>query len=236
MQTEGIAEPEAEVRSWQKFLDNAVHDLRSALRSIRAGADILAGTCPDSASRDVIGIMLGGVDRIETLSTRLSCYSRSLVAESGEPILVSVETALHSVTDELQTLIRDTDTTITSAPLPRIYGSHQLLATLFRELLANAIQYRSTAPPKIEITVLNLEEQWQFRVKDNGQGIDAKFSQTVFLPFQRLHAGSKNSGLGLAICRKILGLHGGTIWLESEPGNGSTFIFTLPISTLTARE
>jgi light-regulated signal transduction histidine kinase (bacteriophytochrome) len=107
------------------------------------------------------------------------------------------------------------------------------LAQVFQNLISNAIKFRSPAPPQIEITVQRQNGEWQFAVKDNGLGIDQKNFDRIFVLFQRLHTRQEypGTGIGLAVCKKIIERHGGRVWLESAPGKGTTFFFTLPVTS-----
>ena len=126
-------------------------------------------------------------------------------------------------------MIQDTNTTIKVKPLPQIVGDESQLVQLFQNLITNAITYRSHFDPEIEISAIAQSPGWLFSIKDNGIGIDPKYAQRIFDIFQRLHPKEKYSGtgIGLAICKKIVERHGGNIWVESELGSGSIFRFTL---------
>ena len=113
---------------------------------------------------------------------------------------------------------------------PTINGDYSQMTQLFQNLIGNAIKYRSSEPPKIHISATNEDDNWLFSIKDNGLGIDPKYSDKVFKIFRRLHTNSEyeGTGVGLAITKRIIERHNGQIWVESEPGNGSTFYFTIP--------
>jgi signal transduction histidine kinase len=217
-----------ELREWQQFLDGAVHDLRAGLRAVRISAELLAGTCGGvPATRETIAMMLEGLGRIEALSLGLGSYSRALYTETQSAI-VPVETVLQAAMEELQKPIRDAGAVVGHAKLPTVRGSYERLTTLFREILANALAYRSDADPRIEIVVSGDAGKWRFAVEDNGAGIEEEYWEKIFLPFQRLHSTPNGTGLGLTICKRIVEGLGGTMWVKSKPGTGSTFFFTLP--------
>jgi signal transduction histidine kinase len=226
-----FAKPEEnlQIREWQQFLDAAVHDLRAALRAVGTSAELLSETCGDREARDSIATILEGVHQIDVLSKRLASYSRALQMDALSACQVSLELALRSAVEQLQPLIREKEAQIAHAQLPKVFGNLDQLTALFREILSNGLAYCHGTPPRIEITVNGDADYWRFAVKDHGLGVERQYWERIFQPFQRLHGGHRSgTGLGLAICRKIVEAHGGRIWVESEPGYGSTFFFTLP--------
>jgi chemotaxis family two-component system sensor kinase Cph1 len=142
---------------------------------------------------------------------------------------VSLEDALKRVTDKLDLMIEAVGATITHDPLPAVMGDDLQIVQLLQNLIGNAIKFRSQEPPLIHIGARPVGERWLFFVRDNGIGIDPQFTERVFVIFQRLHSQEKypGTGVGLAIARKIIERHGGRIWVDSEPGKGATFYFTL---------
>jgi light-regulated signal transduction histidine kinase (bacteriophytochrome) len=125
--------------------------------------------------------------------------------------------------------LRDTGGQVIRTPLPEVVGDRERLTDLFRIVLSNALTYRSTQPPRIEVSARVASDEWILQVRDNGIGIAPKYQADIFRPFNRLHGSDiPGVGLGLATCRKILEGHGGRIWIESEPGAGSTFLFAIP--------
>jgi light-regulated signal transduction histidine kinase (bacteriophytochrome) len=130
----------------------------------------------------------------------------------------------------LQKAIQENDATITCDPLPTVRADRMQLLQLFQNLLANAIKFRAEQSPEIHIMAQHTDGFWQFTVKDNGIGIESRHFERIFLIFQRLNSRRRyrGTGMGLAICKKIVDRHGGTIWPVSEPGMGTTFFFTLP--------
>jgi light-regulated signal transduction histidine kinase (bacteriophytochrome) len=176
----------------------------------------------------MLAMMLDGLAKMDALSIAMGSYSRALHTETPGAAVVAVETVLWSAMEELQKPIHDAGAVVVHAKLPEIRGSYERLTTLFREILANALAYRSDAAPRIEIGVFEDAGKWQFAVEDNGIGIEQKYWEKIFLPFQRLQSKPNGTGLGLTICKKIVEGHGGTMWVKSKPGAGSTFFFTLP--------
>ena len=140
------------------------------------------------------------------------------------------QAALETALENLRPLITETGTTVTSDALPVVTSDAFHLVQVFQNLLANAIKYRRNETPMIHVGVRQKPGEWEFLVRDNGMGIDERDFDKIFHMFQRLdsRAGHAGSGIGLASCRKIVERHGGRIWVESETGKGSTFIFTIP--------
>ena len=137
---------------------------------------------------------------------------------------------MDEIIEDLRLVISDTDSKIIYDKLPTISGYRVELKQLFQNLLSNAIKFiNKNMSPEIEITVVAIDNFWRFSFKDNGIGIDKNYLNEIFIVFQRLHSRSDfpGSGIGLAHCKRIVELHGGKIWADSEPGNGSTFYFTL---------
>jgi light-regulated signal transduction histidine kinase (bacteriophytochrome) len=130
--------------------------------------------------------------------------------------------------------IDESDASITYDPLPKVQGDGVQLEQLFQNLISNAIKFRGEDRPRVHIGVQREEEQWVFAVKDNGIGIEPQFADRIFEIFQRLHTQQEypGTGIGLAICQRIVERHGGRIWFESDQGVGSTFYFTIPADEL----
>jgi len=126
--------------------------------------------------------------------------------------------------------IKESGVRVTHGPLPEVMGDDTQLVQLFQNLVGNAVKFRSAASPQIHISSAPADGHWQFSVKDNGIGIDPAQFERIFQIFQRLHTRSEypGTGIGLAVCKRIVERHGGRIWVESQPGQGSTFSFTLP--------
>jgi hypothetical protein len=179
--------------------------------------------------REFIGFAVDGARRMRTLIQDLLAYAR--VDTRGRPMgPTNCERVLETVLANLKLAISESGAVIEHAPLPTVEGDSIQLAQVFQNLLGNAIKFRGNAPPKIHIGARRTNGEWLFHVQDNGIGIDPKNFSRIFVLFQRLHTRQQypGTGMGLAICKKIVERHGGRIWAESKPGEGTTFFFTVP--------
>jgi len=215
----------------ENFAYVASHDLREPLRMVTSFTQLLAQRYTsqlDDEADKIIGFAVDGAKRMEILIEDLLLYSR--IGKDPKPLkTIACNLVWETVKSNLQLLIKDTNTTIEVKPLPQIVGDESQLVQLFQNLVSNAITYRSMSNPKIEISAEAHNSGWLFSIEDNGIGIDPRNFQRIFDIFQRLHPKEKYSGtgIGLAICKKIVERHGGKIWVKSEIGQGSTFRFTL---------
>jgi chemotaxis family two-component system sensor kinase Cph1 len=143
---------------------------------------------------------------------------------------VDLETVLDRVQASLRVSIEESEATIARDPLPTVDGDVTQLTQLFQNLLVNAIKFRAESAPDIRVSAERKDGAWLFSVRDNGIGIAPEYRERVFVLFQRLHARDEygGTGIGLAVCKKIVERHGGTIWVEETPGGGSTLCFTIP--------
>ena len=216
----------------EQFAYVASHDLQAPLATIASYAQLLEKRYKDqldSQAIKFIGNIVHGCTRMQTLIDDLLEYSR--VGRSQKPFqLIDCNHAVQQAIANLQGAIRDSQAVVTYSELPAVTGDISQLVQLFQNLLGNAIKYRQEAPSTVHITACKQEEDWLFLVSDNGIGIAPQHQQRIFQIFQRLHTQREYSGtgIGLAICHKIVERHGGSIWVESESGQGSTFHFTLP--------
>jgi light-regulated signal transduction histidine kinase (bacteriophytochrome) len=167
---------------------------------------------------------------MRSLILDLLTYSR--LDSAGTPFgPVDCGKALDLAVSNLQVALTESGARVTHGPLPRVRGDFHQITQLFQNLLANAVKFHGPDPPRIRVEAVERGGEWLFSVKDNGIGIDAKYSEQIFEIFKRLHTRSEypGTGIGLAICRKVVGRHGGRIWVESELGRGATFYWTLPV-------
>jgi light-regulated signal transduction histidine kinase (bacteriophytochrome) len=165
---------------------------------------------------------------MQTLINDLLAYSR--IGTQGQSLaLTDSHSALGEAIRNLATTIKEKQAIITNDDLPTVRADTSQLALVFQNLLANAIKFHGKAPPRVHVSAQDHGLEWVFAVKDNGIGIEPQHAERVFVIFQRLHTREEypGTGIGLAVCKKIVERHGGKIWFESEPGNGTTFFFTV---------
>lgn len=209
----------------------ASHDLQEPLRMVTSYLQLLVqryGGRLDTDAHEFIGFAVDGAKRMQALIDDLLTYSRvGTKAKPLEPVDCTpvVETALRS----LRMVIEESGAQIEYGTLPTVLGDAAQLAQLFQNLIANALKFRADQPPRIQIRAEREDGFWRFEVQDNGIGIAPEYFDRIFVMFQRLHSRSTypGTGIGLAICKKIVERHGGRIWVESEPGQGALFKFTL---------
>jgi len=217
----------------ERFAYIASHDLQEPLRMVGSFAQLLAKRYRgrlDADADDFIGYVVDGVSRMQTLITDLLEYSR--VGLNTRPLgPVELEKPLSCALGNLQGVIAETGVVIEHDPLPRVWGEPGQLLRLFQNLIGNAIKFRSDKPPRVKISSERDNDHWIISVSDNGIGVERRHFNRIFVLFQRLHDRSRypGTGIGLAVCKKIVELHGGTIWLESQPGLGTCFRFTMPM-------
>jgi PAS domain S-box-containing protein len=217
----------------EEFGHSASHDLREPLRVVSVYAELLRRHLKeglDPAGERYIEYIAEAAQRMEKLLTGLRTYMQASVDARTPPAAVDANECLRHASMSLQSAIDDTGASIVHSDLPSvaIHGFH--LEEVFQNLLSNALRYRSDQPPRIEIGAESMGDTCKFSVRDNGIGINPTYQEEIFGLFKRLHTHTQypGSGLGLAICRRIIERTGGRIWVESEPGRGATFLFTVP--------
>ena len=178
---------------------------------------------------EFIGFAVDGATRMQQLIQDLLSYSR-LTTRAKKHSFTSAEAACRSALENLRESVKSSNALVSVEPLPTVLGDATQLTQLFQNLVGNAIKYRNERRPEIRVAAKPNGNEWTFSVQDNGIGIEPQYSERIFQMFQRLHTRGEYSGtgIGLAICKKIVENHGGKIWVESQPGHGTTFLFTIP--------
>ncbi|WP_455389284.1 sensor histidine kinase, partial [Petrachloros mirabilis] len=228
-QTEELARSNVEL---DQFAYVVSHDLQEPLRAIGGYLRLLQRRNKgrlDTDSEKYITRTVDAALRMQKLINDLLDYSR--VHSRGTPFEpTDCNTILNRTLVHLSDAIEESGAVVAADPLPVIRGDDTQLTQLFKNLISNAIRFHGAVPPRVHISAERKEQAWVFSVRDNGIGIDPKYAERIFIIFKRLHGRRKypGTGIGLAICKKIVERHGGRIWVESELGKGATFYFTIP--------
>ncbi len=217
----------------KKFAYVASHDLQEPLNQVANYVQLLEMRYKeelDEDAKEFISFAVEGVSLMQTLIDDVLAYSK-VDKQAIEFQPTEVEVALERALTNLRKRISETGSVITHDTLPNIMADGTQLMQLFQNLIGNAIKFRSDQPLVIHVGALRLEDEWLFSVRDNGIGIDPQFSDRIFVIFQRLHTRDEyaGTGMGLAICKKIVESHRGRIWVESQLNEGATFYFTIPV-------
>ncbi|MBV9868246.1 MAG: PAS domain-containing protein [Abitibacteriaceae bacterium] len=215
----------------EQFAYVASHDLQEPLRAVAGSVQLLQRRYTgklDERADEFITHAVGGAERMQSLINDLLDFSR--VGTNNKPFeVLDSSMIVNTALANLRVAITESGAKITHDELPQIYGDSGQLTRLFQNLVSNALKFRGDQPPEIHIGVERQPDAWQFSVRDNGVGIDPQYFERIFIIFQRLHTRTEypGTGIGLAICKKIVERHGGQIRVESEPGKGSAFYFTI---------
>jgi light-regulated signal transduction histidine kinase (bacteriophytochrome) len=226
----------------EQFAYVASHDLQEPLRMVSSFLQLLqrryAGELDETAD-EYIEYAVDGAKRMQVLIRDLLAYSR--VGTRGKPFKpIDMNRTLEVVLTDLGPALDDVDADVQAEPLPTISADETQMRQLLQNLIANAVKFRDDDPPEVRVSAEKVqaddEPTWRFAVADNGIGIDPQYEDRVFQIFQRLHTRDEyeGTGIGLAMCKKIVERHGGRIWFESEPGQGTTFYFTIPVNPTTS--
>ena len=216
----------------QQFAYLASHDLFEPLRMVTSYLQLLEQRYDgklDQQGREFVGFAIEGARRMQALIHDLLEYSRlEIRGRAFEP--TNTEQVLEDALTNLKVAVEESRATITHESLPTVMGDRGQLTQLFQNLIGNALKFRGAHPVQVKLHAERRGREWLFVLRDNGIGIEPKDFERVFLIFQRLHTRHEypGTGMGLAICKKIVERHGGRIWVESVPGSGATFFFTLP--------
>jgi PAS domain S-box-containing protein len=215
----------------QQFTYAASHDLQEPLRTVVTFTQLLAdryGEKLDSEANEFMSFVISAATRMRLLITDLLSYSRSVHHEDVPLKEVSLNDAVDLAAHNLQLAIQESGAVLEAGRLPTVYADKVQMIQLFQNLISNAIKYKSQDSPRIQIAAEQNGKEWVLSVCDNGIGIPAEYKEYVFGVFKRLHGNAQaGTGVGLAICKSIVERHGGRIWVESEPGQGSTFKFSI---------
>ena len=177
--------------------------------------------------KEALDFVRGGARRMRNLVEDLLQFSR-LETEARAFEACDCNSLVEEAANNLLAAVEESGARIEREGLPTVLGDRAQLVQLLQNLLANAVKFRGDAPPEVHVSAKRKDDEWVFSVEDNGIGIDPKQSQEIFKLFHRLQPELPGTGIGLALCQRIVERHGGRIWVESRPGQGSTFLFTLP--------
>jgi PAS domain S-box-containing protein len=218
----------------EQFAYVASHDLQEPLRMVTSFTQLLEKRYKNKLDKDAdefIEFIVDGATRMQSMINDLLQYSR--VGTRGKPFaMTDFESVLSQALVNLKVAIEENNAIVTHDPLPILKVDSSQMVQLFQNLISNAIKFKSKEIPRVHVSVSKKGNEWMFLVNDNGIGIAPEFFDRLFIIFQRLHSRSEypGTGIGLAVCKKIVERHGGKIWVESEPGKGSRFYFTIPES------
>jgi len=216
----------------EQFVYVASHDLQEPIRMVTSFVQLLERRYKDKLDQDAnefIGFAVDGAMRMHTLINDFLTYSR--VATRGKALKpTDCQAVLEQSLGHLKVVLKESGAEVTHDPLPTVMADSSQLEQLFQNLIGNAVKFHGQRSPKVHISASLDGNRWIFSVRDNGIGIAPEFKDSVFIIFRRLHGNDKypGTGMGLGVCKKVVERHGGRIWVESEPGKGATFYFTLP--------
>lgn len=219
----------------ERFAYVVSHEFQHPLRTVAMSAGEMRArirNAPAEESERRLSEIEATVKRMDSFASGLLSYSRLSNQRMRAADPVSMEGALQWAIANLRPVIEESGAKITHGPLPSVTGDQAQLAHVFQNLLSNAIKYRSEKPPEVDVSAHQSNGDYVFAVRDNGAGIPEEHRERIFQMFTRLHGGAAcpGNGIGLAMCQKIIQKHGGRIWVDSSPGSGSTFYFTIPQS------
>jgi light-regulated signal transduction histidine kinase (bacteriophytochrome) len=215
---------------FEEFISIAAHNLREPLRDVASFSQLMAETYAGRLDPDAdvfLERVQEGAARMQSLLTDMVDYWAA-GADERQSSRTDMEAVFHQALLCTDKQMVERSATVTHDPLPPVMGDFEILAKILRHLIRNAIEY-CDAPPSVHISCKRVDLDWVFSVQDNGPGIEPAFHERIFGVFKRLHGREyPGNGLGLAFCKKAIEWHGGRMWLDSAPGTGSTFYFSLP--------
>lgn len=217
----------------EQFAYVASHDLQEPLRKVGNYAQLLDRASRrklDPKGRKYLDKILEGADRMHSLIRDLLNYSRVSTGESPFE-MIDMEGVLEAAISNVDAMVKSAGAAVTHDPLPSVWANSTRMQELLQNLIQNGIKFRGEAPPQVHVSATKENSEWTFSVRDNGIGIDPRYFERIFVIFQRLHPASEypGNGMGLTICKRIVERHGGRLWVESGPGRGATFRFSLPV-------
>ncbi len=228
-QSERLARSNADL---QEFAYIISHDLQEPLRTVASISQLLANRYAgqlDGDADQLIQMIVGASERMSLLITDVLTYSRSMHAAPLPPQRIDPKKLIEWATENLKASIEESQARIEVGDLPVVWSDTATCTQVFQNLISNALKYRAADPPEIQISAETRDSEWIFSVRDNGIGIPAEYQQQIFGLFKRLHGNEyAGTGIGLALCKRLVEKQGGRIWVESEPGRGSTFFFSVP--------
>lgn len=216
----------------EQFTWLAAHDMQEPLRTMTSFSQLLAQRYRDSLDAEAnkyIDLVVGAARRMRALIEDVLAYSR-VARPTADLQPTDCGAAFDRSLQDLRSAVEQSGATVTKDPLPTVQADSARLEQLFQNLLGNALKFRGAEPPQVHVSARQNGAEWIFSVRDNGIGIEPRHAQRIFRIFERLHPKHQypGTGMGLAICKRIVEAHRGRIWVESEPGKGSTFQFALP--------
>ncbi|MGA3095901.1 MAG: ATP-binding protein [Bryobacteraceae bacterium] len=216
---------------FEEFVSTAAHNLRESLREVASFSQLMAETYAGRLDSDAV-VFLG---RIEDGAARMQALLAGMVdywatgAGGGQPARTDMEAVLSQALLSAEKQIVERGAIVTHDPMPAVTGDFEILTKVLRHLIENAVEYCGVPSPRVHISARRQDLEWVYSVQDNGPGIEPAFQDRIFGAFKRLHGKEHpGNGLGLAFCKRAIEWHGGRMWMESAPGAGSTFYFTLP--------
>jgi signal transduction histidine kinase len=213
---------EAELRG---YADVVAHDLREPITGIAHLVTLLERRADEPPSPEVLALLRASTERARGLIDGVLDYARAGELRKER---VALSHLMDEVAEDLRPGLQEAGATLDVGDLPEVEGDPRQLRRLLQNLVGNAVKFRGDAPPRVEVSALRASEDWVVTVHDNGVGVDPEHTSRIFGMFSRLNGDTEGSGIGLAVCRRVVEAHGGRIWVEQPERGGSAFRFTLP--------